>query len=454
MKNLFNVILIWFIFCLTTFLFAEEIDIWEKVFVDINGRPIIDAKAAILMDGETGQILYSHNPDLRLPNASTTKIMTALLVVENLDLDSMLTASKNVSETPFTSIYLTDGEQISVKDALAGAIIKSANDACVLFAENISGDCDKFAQLMNERAKELGCKNTNFVTPNGLNDENHYSTAKDLCVIAKEAIRYPVISELSQRESWILSSRSINKENLLVKNKQKYILNYPYATGLKPGYTKQAGNCLVGTAEKNGRILISCILNSSEISAQTAALMEYGFNRFEKKVILKKDDFREYVKVSNSEEGQIPARIPMDLFILIPKGLKKTEDYEYKWEFFQDISAPVEEGQVIGKVIAYKNGEGIASLDILAEKSAKELPLVSSIKKNIYKPLIIIVILVVLVYYARKIAKNHGSKRSRFQKKVRRADISGQSYSRRYKSYTRSKSRPEYKSDTDLWKRY
>lgn len=454
MKDFMCIILIWLFLIFASLAGAEETDIWKKIPVNANGVPTVTAKAAVLIDGETGQILYSHNPDLRLPNASTTKIMTALLAVENLDLDSMLTASKNVAETQFTSLYLTAGEQISVKDALAGAVIKSANDTCVLFAENIAGSQEKFAQMMNQRARELGCKNTHFVTPNGLNDKEHYSTAMDLCLIAREAIKYPIITELAQCKSWVLSTRTVNKENILVKNKQKYILNYPYATGLKPGYTKQAGNCLVGTAEKDGRILISCILGSTEVSAETAALMEYGFNKFDKKILVKKEDFKENIKISNSAEDNIPLKMSGNLFVLIPQNLRRVGKYETKTEISDDISAPVREGDILGKMAVYRNGKEIASIDLLAGKSARVLHMASSIKKNIYKFTTIILILAVIIYYAGKIAKNHGGKRHRVSTKVRRDYHGRQSHRRRYKSYIGTESRPRRKSYSNQWKRY
>lgn len=415
----------------------------NQVSLDANNVPIINARACVLMDADTGQVLYSKNPHAQLPMASTTKIMTVILAVEHLNLDDTLTASKDVEYTPDSSIYMANGEHISVVDALAGAIIKSGNDTCVLFAENIAGSEDKFVRMMNDKAKELGCKNTHFVNSHGLYAKDHYSSAYDLCLMAKEALNYPIIFEIAQKKSWVLKSRSIRKQNVLLKNKHRFMNEYPYATGLKSGYVKQSGRCYVGTAEKDGRTLISCVLNCSNSTESTIALMNYGFNSFNKEILLKGSDFRKTIEVDNSDD-MLQLEMPNDLYVL-KKSVKDLKGYTYKIVYNNggDIKAPVHAGDKIARAVVYSGKAEIASVDILAKNNA-ELPepwISDAVVKNL-KITLIILLLVVIIFYGRKIAKNYGKKRNRVKKKMRRTHISRPSHSRRYKSYPRSESRP------------
>ncbi|MBO4547662.1 MAG: D-alanyl-D-alanine carboxypeptidase, partial [Abditibacteriota bacterium] len=210
---------------------CQEAEEEPAITYDKSGAPILSCKAACLMDADTGQVLYKKNQYAHLPNASTTKLMTCILALERLPLDDMLTASDNVASTPFTSLYMTKGEKISVKDALAGAVVKSANDTCVLFAEAVSGNTKRFAALMNKKALELGMMDTHFVNPHGLYDKNHYSSAYDMCLLGKEALKYPIITEMAMKRKYVLDSRTENRQNVLIYNKTKFTRDYKYATG-------------------------------------------------------------------------------------------------------------------------------------------------------------------------------------------------------------------------------
>ena len=243
--------------------------------------PSIAAASAVLMDADTGQVLYAKNPHVRRPNASTTKIMTAILIVENCGMNNVITADKAASETPFTSLNLRPGEQITVKDLLTGMLMRSANDAAVAAAEHIAGTVPKFADMMNKKAVEIGCADTHFVTPNGLYDPNHYSSAYDLCLMAKYALRYPVFNEAINTKKYTLASRTINRQDLVVFSKSKFLKDYPGADGVKSGYTKQAGYCYVGSATRNGWRLISSVLKSENSGSDTVALMDYGFTNYQ-----------------------------------------------------------------------------------------------------------------------------------------------------------------------------
>ncbi|MCL5105237.1 MAG: D-alanyl-D-alanine carboxypeptidase, partial [Armatimonadetes bacterium] len=235
--------------------------------------PDVKGASAVLMDASSGQVLYAKNPDVRRSNASTTKIMTAILIMEHCKLSDKITASKNASETPFTSLHLKPGEKITVLDLLTGMLIRSANDAAVAAAEHIAGSVPKFAAMMNKKAAEIGCKNTHFVTPNGLYAPGHYSSAYDLCLMARYALRYQLFNDIVRTRKYALTSRSMNKADMVVFSKCKFLRNYPGADGVKSGYTKQAGYCYVGSATRNGWRLVSAVLKSNNAGADTAAMM-------------------------------------------------------------------------------------------------------------------------------------------------------------------------------------
>ena len=237
----------------------------------LTNPPKIEAHSGVLMDPVSGQVLYSKNPHARLPMASTTKIMTAILLIEHCEMTDEITASKNASETPYTSLHLKPGEKISANDLLIGLMVRSANDAAVAAAEHVSGSVAGFAELMNKKAKEIGCKNTHFVNPNGLYDKNHYSSAYDLCLMAKYAMQYPVFNEAVNTRKHLLSTRTLNKEDLAVFSRHYFMKNYPYADGIKSGYVKQARYCYVGSATRDGWRLIATVLKSENSGKDTIA---------------------------------------------------------------------------------------------------------------------------------------------------------------------------------------
>ncbi len=456
MLRYLNIILLIFLCCVGVFCQEEEES--QTITYDKNGAPILSCKAFCLMDADNGQVLYSNNQYMHLPNASTTKLMTCILVMEKLSPDDMLTASENVSQTPYTSLYLSKGEKISVRDALAGAVIKSANDTCVLFAEAISGDTRKFSAMMNQKALELGMTDTHFVNPHGLYDDNHYSSAYDMCLLGREALKYPLISEFAMTRKYVLDSRTENRQNVLIYNKTRFTKLYKYATGLKAGYVKQAGNCLVGSAEKDGVRLVSCILNSSQVTDETIALMDYGFGAFKKEVLLGADAFSEEYSVANSS-GKVTGVLASDLTYLRRKNDNKTK-CEIKYVVSNELTAPIKSGDVIGKAKAFAGLQEVAVVDIVARESVEPDKLhsvgilLTGIGLFVWKAIkvLLIIILVILILAGiiasgRKIAKNNGKGRSRLTKKMRRNHSRRTGYSRRNKSVFRPQSRPGNKRD-------
>lgn len=246
----------------------------------------VAADSAVLMDAETGQILYSKNMNNAYPPASTTKIMTALLVLENCKLEDIVTIGENPPKTEGNNIALIEGEQFTVKDLLHALIAESANDCANALAEHISGSVANFARKMNERAKELGCKNTNFVNPSGLYNKYHKSSANDLALIMRELIKHKEFTEIATTMSYSIPStnktvreRSIpNRNKLLIKNSGFY---YEGCIGGKTGYTIQSKHSYVASAARDGRQLIVALVHDKEkkFYSDTIKLFNFGFSK-------------------------------------------------------------------------------------------------------------------------------------------------------------------------------
>lgn len=242
--------------------------------------PGISANQAILMDGETGEILYEKNANTKAYPASTTKIMTALLTIDRVeelhsDLKQKVKIPADAVGVEGSSIYLAPGEAVSIEDLLYGLMLRSGNDAAVALSDIIGGNQEHFVELMNAKAKALGCKNTHFMNPNGLYDDNHYTTAYDMAVIAREAMQNETFRQISGAENW-QASREPDKYNTFY-NKNKVVHQYKGGNGIKIGYTKASGRTLVASAERDGRLLICVVMNAPDWFNDAYALMDYGF---------------------------------------------------------------------------------------------------------------------------------------------------------------------------------
>ena len=243
---------------------AEEID--------------ISARAAILIDAASGRVLYAQNADTRYPMASTTKIMTALLALENSAPDEIVTASERAAGTGGTSIYLSAGETLSMEEMLKGLMLRSGNDAAVAIAEHIGGSVENFAAMMNARAEELGA-DARFVTPNGLDAERHGASARAMALIAREALRRDDFRALVGTQRAVIPWRD-NQYNRVLTNKNRLLRDYEGATGVKTGFTKKAGRCLVFSAERDGMELIGVVLGCGAWFDEAERLLDWGFENF------------------------------------------------------------------------------------------------------------------------------------------------------------------------------
>lgn len=252
-----------------------------------SSPPKVSADGVVLMDATTGKILYSKNKDSKYPPASTTKILTALLALENCKLDEVVTVGKNPPLVIGSRIYIFEGEKLTIKDLLYALLLQSANDCAQAIAEHISGSVEEFAKLMNKRALELGCKNSNFVNPHGLYDDNHRTSAYDLALILKELLKYPEYKTISTTSMYYINPTNKSKEKRPIWNKNKLIQKnskYYYAgcEGGKTGYTVQSKHSYVAAASKGNQKLLAILLHDTKHTywCDVGKLFDYGFKNF------------------------------------------------------------------------------------------------------------------------------------------------------------------------------
>lgn len=247
----------------------------------------LTARAAVLMDAATGKILYQKEADLRLPPASTTKVATAIVTLESgKSLSQTLTVSKEATRVPATKLYLRPGQSVTIEELLYGIMLASANDASVVLAEGIAGSVDRFTDLMTQKAHQLGAINTNFTNPHGLTAPDHYSTARDLAIIFRYAMKNALFREIVQTKFSSVSTTAMVKKKIVprrisVRNHNRLLWGYDGALGGKTGYTHAAQKCFVGAVQRNGATLIIAILGAQDQWGDTKRLLEYGFEHYD-----------------------------------------------------------------------------------------------------------------------------------------------------------------------------
>lgn len=352
-----------------TFVYAEEVDLAPN------------AKAAIIVEASTGTILYQKNIHEKLPPASMTKMMGMLLVVESVEKgqinwDDIVIVSENASSMGGSQILLETGEKMTVDDLFKGVAVASGNDAIVALGEKIAGTEEMFVKMMNDRAKELELKNTNFKNPHGLEEANHYTSAYDISKIALELVKHPKVLEYTGIYEDYLR-KGTNREFWLV-NTNKLVRFNQNVDGLKTGYTKEAGYCLTATASKDGMRLITVVFGEPESSTrnkETTGMLDYGFSMYSVEKLLSKDLKVGTIKIYASDKETYEI-VPMkDVNILNNKTQEKRNvTYEINTK---TLSAPIKKGEVVGKLKIIENNKTIDEIDITVKNDVK--------KANIFK---------------------------------------------------------------------
>lgn len=347
-----------------TFVYAEE-------------DPTPNAKSSILMEVSTGTILFEKNKDDRVAVASLTKMMSQILILEaiesgNLTWEEEVKASSNAAGYGGTQIYLQPGEMMSVRDLMKGISMASANDATVALAERIAGSEDTFVKMMNEKAKELGLKNTNFVNPTGLDEENHYSSAYDLGLIAIELLKHEEILEFSSVYEDYLRVDTPNKFWLV--NTNKLIRFYDGADGLKTGFTDNAGYTMAVTAKRNDMRLLAIVLGedvSKVRNAETTALLDYGFNLYKIDVIKRQGDVITSISLDKGDKKNIDVVLGKDITVLSKKSETGDKNYTEKVSL-NEIQLPIEKNQEVGTIEIFNGKQKVGSYPLVASDSVKK----------------------------------------------------------------------------------
>lgn len=388
MKKIISIILVVFIF-LANIIFYPSFA--------VNSPPTISAPSGILIDGDTGDILYEKNAHKPMYPASTTKIMTAILTLENANLQDKVVIDK---DTPFVGgsrIYVMEGEVLTVEQLLYALLIDSANDAAVALAKHISGSVDNFAKLMNKRAKELGAKNTHFVNPNGLPDEKHITTAYDLAMIGKYAMTIPKFSEIVQTVRYQIPPTNKQTETRYLKTSNRFLwgvggknkmnykgkwidIKYDIIDGIKTGYTVQAQQCLVTSAQKDGHRLISVILKAEGVNIylDSRTLIDYGFDHFKFIKITDAKSKIQTIPIKNGQEKQVDIMTQNHLYKAIPVD-EDLHSIQKKIQLEKDIAAPIKKGQILGKIV-YKTGtKYLGEVNLIAAQSVEMKESITSI---------------------------------------------------------------------------
>ena len=356
-------------------------DINVPIEVSTNNAAIgqtldIKAKSVILMEPHTGTVLYESNSDEKLAPASITKIMSLLLVMEALDrgditLETMVTASEHACSMGGSQIWLEPGETMTVHELLKATVIASANDACVALGELVSGSEEGFVALMNARAKELGCNNTNFINCTGLDADGHLTSAHDVAVMSSELIKHELIKDYST--VWMDTLR--NGESELV-NTNKLVRFYKGTTGLKTGTTSTAGYCLSATAERDGMELVAVVMSgetSNDRFNGAKKLLDYGFANYSFFEVEADLEGKNDLDVKKGVEKKVGIKADGKLKLLLPKS--ESKKITQKLNLKSNLTAPLKKGDLVGRAEIYVGEKSVGSIDIIAKNNISRLNL-------------------------------------------------------------------------------
>lgn len=324
----------------------------------------LHARSALLLDASNNRVLYEEDGYKEVAMASTTKIMTCIVALENSSLDDVVTVSSYAAKMPDVQLNVKPGDQFYLRDLLYSLMLESHNDVAVAIAEHVGGSVDGFAIMMNDKARQLECQHTNFITPNGLDAEGHFTTAKDLAVIASYAIKNPTFIEITNTSTH--EFKEIKKgKSYHVSNKNRFLYLMEDAIGIKTGFTNDAGYCFVGAIQKSDRTLISVVLgcgwppNKNLKWSDTKELMAYGIKDFEEKQIFQEANLNP-VFVKDGQQKYEPLDIDGNLSLLMRDGEKISIEYYIP----KELQAPIKANSVVGNAIYYINGIQYANIPI------------------------------------------------------------------------------------------
>jgi serine-type D-Ala-D-Ala carboxypeptidase (penicillin-binding protein 5/6) len=349
--------------------FAAE----EKKNADI----VNNVKSAILIERDTGKVLFEQNSNEKLPPASMTKIMTMLLIMEAIDKgkltwDEKIRASEYAASMGGSQIFLEPGEEMTTKEMLRGIAIGSGNDASVAMAERIAGSEEAFVDMMNNKVKELGLKHTFFKNTTGLPVSGHFSSASDMAIMAKELLKYEAITKFTGMYEAYLRENTDKKFWLV--NTNKLVRFYPGVDGLKTGFTAEAKYCLTATAQKDGMRVIAVVFGaptSKERNAQVTKMLNYAFSQYQTHPMYKRNQTIAKARISKGQEKSVEAVTSEPISLLTKKG-EKTEDVKQKVVINKELKAPINKGDKVGSIKLIKDGKVFLESPLVASENIKE----------------------------------------------------------------------------------
>lgn len=397
----------------------------------------LTAEYAILMDYETGQVLYIKNGHSKLYPASTTKAWTAYVVLKHVNDLNQVVEIKDLPIVDGSSMYLKEGEAFTVKELLDALLIHSSNDVAMVLAKYVGGSVENFVNMMNDEAKSIGAENTHFNNPHGLPDENHYTTAYDMALMARKAmdnnifrdivntksVKYPATEAYPYERYFENTNQFLTSRSKMNYKGQEVDIKYDIVDGIKTGYTDAAGKCLLSTGVKNNIRVISAVFKSTvdDLYLDSRTLLDYGFDNFYVKEIVDKDDFIKNKKVFLSKEKKLIYQPETNYSVALSNN-SNAGDYSIKTKL-DNIKLPIKEGDKVGTLEVYKNKKLEKSIDLVAKNDVTSIFAFFKENKllyNVLKIILLIIILVFIVFIIRKVNRKKKKKKNSTYSKNRR----------------------------------
>ena len=333
----------------------------------LSDLPDISAKSAILIEGNSGKVIGVKNADARMSMASTTKIMTALVAIENCDINKTVAVSPCAVGVEGSSVYLYEGERLTMEDLLYAMLLESANDAAAAIAIEVGGSIEGFSEMMNRKAEELGLKNTHFTNPHGLDNEEHYTTARELAIITGEALRNDTFRRIVSTYKKDIPLNETEGVRLLI-NHNKLLKCYDGSVGVKTGYTKKSGRCLVSAAERDGLSLICVTLNAPDDWQDHSTILDYGFSLYESRILCLDGEYQHIMPIVGGDQEYVVLTNKGDVKITLPRN---SGDLKCSVESLNFEYAPIQKGDICGKLIYTQNGKTVATVPLYAKYSVE-----------------------------------------------------------------------------------
>lgn len=400
-------------------------------------EPNLTAEYAVLMDYETGQVLYNKNGHSKLYPASTTKAWTAYVVLKHINDLNQVVEIKDLPIVDGSSMYLKEGEAFTVKELLDALLIHSSNDVAMVLAKYVGGSVENFVNMMNDEAKSIGAENTHFNNPHGLPDENHYTTAYDMALMARKAmdnkifrdivntksVKYPATEAYPYERYFENTNQFLTSRSKMNYKGQEIDIKYDVVDGIKTGYTDAAGKCLLSTGVKNNIRVISAVFKSTvdDLYLDSRTLLDYGFDNFYVKEIVDKDDFIKNKKVFLSKEKKLIYQPEANYSVALSND-SKADDYSIKTKL-DNIKLPIKEGDKVGTLEVYKNKKLEKSINLVAKNDVTSIFAFFTENKllyNVLKIILLIVLLVFIVFIIRKVKRKKKKKKNSTYSRNRR----------------------------------